>query len=300
MKKIIIPLSILALVVLCAGIYLVVKNHRSLPKVEIVSVACAEPMQEKELPSFLPSLTPNYYPLIPTAVVLTFDDGPYRYYGAAAESRPERRGGNSHSVEHTEIILDIIRKENIKATFFLLGIQLDTKVVSTGSTYPRYCEWVRRMFAEGHTVSVHEDQDRISGLSYLYPDAHPGNQRTGTVQVCPQSGRERFSPGRRLLLQERLQRGLLAYQCRAGPSRRAPGSAQALDGRTKSRQTGHYPDARPDRIRLSAGTGQLPEIKSDTGADVRGMGKGLWAAGRPAHCTLEPVRNEATYWLLSR
>jgi peptidoglycan-N-acetylglucosamine deacetylase len=83
------------------------------------------------------------------AVVLTFDDGPYRRINA------------NEIIDHTGIILDILKQENIKATFFVLGIQLDTDIVKTGETYQKYCEWVRRMFFEGHTVAIH-DRNHIS------------------------------------------------------------------------------------------------------------------------------------------
>jgi peptidoglycan/xylan/chitin deacetylase (PgdA/CDA1 family) len=83
------------------------------------------------------------------AVVLTFDDGPYRKINA------------NEIVDHTGIILDILKKEDIKATFFILGIQLDTNVVKMGETYQKYCEWIKRMFKEGHTVAIH-DRNHIS------------------------------------------------------------------------------------------------------------------------------------------
>ncbi|MFH1230484.1 MAG: polysaccharide deacetylase family protein [Planctomycetota bacterium] len=83
------------------------------------------------------------------AVVLTFDDGPYR------------RISVNEIIDHTGIILDILKQEDIKATFFILGIQLDTSVVKTGETYQKYCEWLKRMFNEGHTVAIH-DRNHIS------------------------------------------------------------------------------------------------------------------------------------------
>lgn len=83
------------------------------------------------------------------AVVLTFDDGPYRRINA------------NEIIDHTGIILDILKQENIKATFFILGIQLDTSIVQMGETYQKYCEWLKRMFNEGHTVAIH-DRNHIS------------------------------------------------------------------------------------------------------------------------------------------
>lgn len=78
------------------------------------------------------------------AVVLTFDDGPYRRVNA------------NEIIDHTGIILDILKNEDIKATFFILGFQLDTSNVKMGETYQKYCEWLKRTFNEGHTVAVHD------------------------------------------------------------------------------------------------------------------------------------------------
>ena len=77
-------------------------------------------------------------------VVLTFDDGPYR------------QANGKGTVDHTGIILDILKREGIKATFFILGFQLDTANVKTGETYQKYCQWLGRMFSEGHTVAIHD------------------------------------------------------------------------------------------------------------------------------------------------
>lgn len=58
------------------------------------------------------------------AVALTFDDGP--------------------SAETTPLILDILRSENARATFFVLGEAVD-----------RCPDLLRRIVAEGHTVGIH-------------------------------------------------------------------------------------------------------------------------------------------------
>ena len=78
------------------------------------------------------------------AVVFTFDDGPYRDYQPGA------------TIEHTESILDILKAENIKATFFVLGSQFDPEEAGQGGTFQCYQEWLKRMVAEGHTVAVHD------------------------------------------------------------------------------------------------------------------------------------------------
>lgn len=59
-----------------------------------------------------------------SALFLTFDDGPHP--------------------EHTPALLDILRRHNVRATFFLVG-----------ENAARYPELVRRIEAEGHTVGLH-------------------------------------------------------------------------------------------------------------------------------------------------
>jgi peptidoglycan/xylan/chitin deacetylase (PgdA/CDA1 family) len=97
---------------------------------------------EKQLPLFC-RLSSNDNTGAINEVVFTIDDGPYRNI-------------NGSTTDHTEIILDILKREKIPATFFLLGCQLDTKLVSTGVTYQCYCQWVKRMFEEDHTVGIHD------------------------------------------------------------------------------------------------------------------------------------------------
>ncbi|RFU69149.1 polysaccharide deacetylase family protein [Peribacillus saganii] len=58
------------------------------------------------------------------AVVLTFDDGPNPVY--------------------TEQLLDVLKKYQVKATFFVLGSRVD-----------QYPEIVKRMHREGHTIGIH-------------------------------------------------------------------------------------------------------------------------------------------------
>lgn len=77
-------------------------------------------------------------------VVLTFDDGPFRHVN------------NGSKTDHTDLILDILKREGLEATFFILGFQLDTDHVKTGETYQKYCQWLSRMFLEGHTVAIHD------------------------------------------------------------------------------------------------------------------------------------------------
>lgn len=60
----------------------------------------------------------------PKTMYLTFDDGP--------------------SEENTARVLDILKKRNIKATFFLVGENVE-----------KYPEIARRIVAEGHTIGIH-------------------------------------------------------------------------------------------------------------------------------------------------
>jgi peptidoglycan/xylan/chitin deacetylase (PgdA/CDA1 family) len=62
--------------------------------------------------------------LLRAKVALTFDDGPHPVY--------------------TPQILDLLKKNNIKATFFLVGVQ--------AKTYP---EIAQRLIAEGHEIGSH-------------------------------------------------------------------------------------------------------------------------------------------------
>lgn len=139
MKKIAIGL-IVVIVIVGFGLYL--NSAGSGPDRVIADVSAADDgCAEKSMPLFcqLPVAGSD----VINEVVFTIDDGPYRNI-------------NNGTTEHTEIILDILRREGVPATFFLLGCQLDTKFVSAGGTYQRYCEWVRRMFADGHTVGIHD------------------------------------------------------------------------------------------------------------------------------------------------
>ncbi len=66
----------------------------------------------------------SYYDNFPGRLALTFDDGPDPYY--------------------TPVILDILRKNNIKGTFFVTGIN--------ASLYP---DMIRKIAEEGHTIGNH-------------------------------------------------------------------------------------------------------------------------------------------------
>lgn len=60
----------------------------------------------------------------PKTMYLTFDDGP--------------------SAEYTDMVLNILRERNVKATFFLIGEYVE-----------KYPEVAKRIAAEGHTIGIH-------------------------------------------------------------------------------------------------------------------------------------------------
>ena len=64
--------------------------------------------------------------LNPKTMYLTFDDGP--------------------SEEYTDMVLDVLKEKNIKATFFLIGEYVR-----------KYPETARRIAEEGHTIGIHCD-----------------------------------------------------------------------------------------------------------------------------------------------
>jgi peptidoglycan/xylan/chitin deacetylase (PgdA/CDA1 family) len=82
-------------------------------------------------------------PEIP-GVVFTFDDGPFRNYSKTG------------STNHTEIILDTLKAEGIKAAFFVLGSQFDKKVSGKGETSELYKNWLKKVSREGHTLGIHD------------------------------------------------------------------------------------------------------------------------------------------------
>ena len=108
-------------------------------------------------------------------VVLTFDDGPFR------------QANGKGKVDHTGIILDILKRENILATFFILGYQLDTANVKMGETYQRYCQWLARMFSEGHTVAIH-DRNHVQYYKQSRKDleASFGYTKNRVREICGQ------------------------------------------------------------------------------------------------------------------
>lgn len=86
--------------------------------------------QEKGLPISLPDLDPYY---AESMVYLTFDDGP--------------------DDKVTPQILDILRDEGVKATFYVCGNMVET-----------YPEVLKRMFNEGHAIGNHSYNHRYDEI----------------------------------------------------------------------------------------------------------------------------------------
>lgn len=81
----------------------------------------------------------DYY-FHPKTMYLTFDDGP--------------------SAENTEAVLDILKERNIRATFFLVGENVE-----------RHPEIAKRIAAEGHTIGIHcnrHEYETIYGSAEAY------------------------------------------------------------------------------------------------------------------------------------
>ncbi|RFN53728.1 putative chitin binding protein [Fusarium flagelliforme] len=80
----------------------------------------------------------------PGTVALTFDDGPYKYTGQ---------------------VLDVLKKHNIKATFFITGNNLGKGQIDDPSTpWPKI---LRRMHSEGHQLASHSwSHEDLSAASY--------------------------------------------------------------------------------------------------------------------------------------
>ncbi|MBQ9441645.1 MAG: polysaccharide deacetylase [Selenomonadaceae bacterium] len=90
--------------------------------------------QEKNLPMALPDITPYESESV---VYLTFDDGP--------------------DDKITPQILDVLKQEEVKATFFVLGVNVET-----------YPDVLKRIFNEGHAIGNHS-YDHIYKKLYKSP-----------------------------------------------------------------------------------------------------------------------------------
>jgi len=77
--------------------------------------------EERNLPTALTAIEPYYGDKI---IYLTFDDGP--------------------SPEHTPLILAILKENNVKATFFVVGTEAE-----------KYSDLVKQIYTEGHAIGNH-------------------------------------------------------------------------------------------------------------------------------------------------
>ncbi|MBI5778774.1 MAG: polysaccharide deacetylase family protein [Planctomycetes bacterium] len=172
------------LVILCLLLFLISGNSfayaedkKEPPPVPIIT----DIAKEKATPEWF-----SFTDVIGDFVVLTFDDGPFR----SAFRRDLASGGQANNngwVDHTGIILDILKRENLKAAFFILGFQLDTANVKTGETYQKYCQWLGRMFAEGHTVAIHDRKHiQFYKQSRKDMDASFAYTKTRVREICGQ------------------------------------------------------------------------------------------------------------------
>lgn len=146
-KKVIITVSILLVIIISIIISIFYHNHNkivtgennTIKKQTVVANAEIHSQKQKHIAkvSFLPVYSEeakarldNLYSSGDKAVYLTFDDGP--------------------SKTVTPLILDLLKKENIKATFFVLGsrVELNPSIV-------------RREYEEGHFIANH-------GYSHMY------------------------------------------------------------------------------------------------------------------------------------
>lgn len=102
-----------------------------------------------------------------SSLFLTFDDGPHP--------------------EHTPALLDILRRHNVRATFFLVG-----------ENAARYPDVVRRIQAEGHAVGLHTNThktlDRMTHPEFdreiaLNQDAIHGAIQSRPILLRPPEGR---------------------------------------------------------------------------------------------------------------
>lgn len=151
-KKIIITVTIAVLIVVAIGIalfYYIRKNdavltkQNTIPQEQIVLPQKANIEKQKHVAkvNFLPIYSEeaqnrlsNIYHSGEKTVYLTFDDGPSRTV--------------------TPLILDLLKQENIKATFFVLGarVELNPSIV-------------RREYEEGHFIANH-------GYSHIYSNIY--------------------------------------------------------------------------------------------------------------------------------
>jgi len=125
--------------------------------------------KEAERQAKLPKLTEvgkrnrdNIYKSETKRVFLTFDDGP--------------------SKTVTTAILDTLKKENVKATFFLLGSRVDL-----------YPDIVKRQYDEGHYLASHGYSHKYSQL-YSSPQSVLDEYNTSLTSIRNAIGEQEYNP----------------------------------------------------------------------------------------------------------
>lgn len=95
---------------------------------------------ETQRQSTMAALFLSHFRLAHKTMYLTFDDGP--------------------SKENTDLVLDVLKEKNVKATFFVIGEYVR-----------KYPDTARRIVEEGHTIGIHCDVHDYSIL-YASPEAY--------------------------------------------------------------------------------------------------------------------------------
>lgn len=105
------------------------------PSIPVYDLLSVQERRSKGLPTQLPAITPYRKGKV---AYLTFDDGP--------------------DAKHTEAVLDILKRENIKGTFYVVG-----------SYCYRYPKTLVRMLVEGHQIGNHSFSHNYDSL---YPNVN--------------------------------------------------------------------------------------------------------------------------------
>lgn len=117
------------------------------------------------IPKLLQMFQPQYCWRVGDGICLTFDDGP--------------------NPETTPIILEILRKYQVKATFFLLGKQAE-----------KFPEWVEAINADGHQIGNH-GYEHLNGwktdVNAYTADFLKGIKASGSALFRPAYGKMKTS-----------------------------------------------------------------------------------------------------------
>jgi len=193
------------------GQVLLAQEEQTTEPKEGVQAVILPPGPEKELPAYA-SLYPDLYAVAPDKHVcptevayLTFDDGP------------------SHQ---TEAILDTLKAEGIKATFFVTGKVNDV-------------ETLKRIAAEGHTIGLHtmrHDYDTLyesvdsylADLNDLYTWVKAETGIEAEIVRIPGGSRNAYNSHiSKEIISELLRRGFVYYDWNVNSGDNDPGVTQA-------------------------------------------------------------------------